>query len=275
MSETEDQSPFGRGFIAATIVIVAILACGGIVLTTALTSDQPAVSGEPGETSAQPTTPTTADPNNSAAAQNPQQPETSPATPTTATQPNANTAAGTATRCGPPDGDQTIPAQHPPTSDGWEVSRRVVVPRSATYGPAKTDPDGFRRCFAHSPTGAVYAAYNVLAALADQTKSVPTARKLMRPGRDTDALLEQLKRESADSASAPTQLAGYRVLDADRDRATIMLALPVESEYMSATITLTWYAGDWRLVPPVGDDPVGAPYSQHRDLDGFVAWSGV
>ena len=39
MSENEDQSPFGRGFIAAAIVIVTILACGGILLVTGLTAD--------------------------------------------------------------------------------------------------------------------------------------------------------------------------------------------------------------------------------------------
>ena len=66
--------------------------------------------------------------------------------------------------------------------DGWEVSRRVVVPRSAAYGPASSDPDGFRRCFAHSPTGAVYAAYNAIAATADQRRSIATVGKLMLPG---------------------------------------------------------------------------------------------
>jgi hypothetical protein len=65
------------------------------------------------------------------------------------------------------------------------------------------------------------------------------------------------------------------VVDASRDRFTVMLALPVQSEYVGVTLTLVWHAGDWRLVPPRPGDPVGAPYSQHRDLDGFVAWSGV
>lgn len=276
MSETEGQSPFGRGFVAASIVIGAVLACGGVLLVTGLsnTSTSGNTSSVVDSGSApQPAGPAGTDPGRGpgAVGQDPGAAEPGPAS-SGATQ---STGSGTANRCGLPDGDQGIPSNRAPAADGWEVSRRVVAPRSSAYGPAKTDPDGFRRCFAHSPTGAVYAAYNVIAALADQTKAVPTAGKLMLPGRDTDALLKQLKTEPAEAGSEPTQLAGYRVVDASRDRATIMLALPVQTEYMSATITLTWYAGDWRLVPPVNGNPVGAPYSQHRDLDGFVAWSGV
>ncbi|MEV8377302.1 hypothetical protein AB0P21_31470 [Kribbella sp. NPDC056861] len=264
MSENEDQSPYGRGFIAAAIVVAAVLACGGLLLltgpksaSTGPTHDSANVDSAPTDRTNSPAS-TTANPNSAAEPQNPAAPSTPAATPTIAPLP-----------------DQSIPSTKPPTPDSWEVSRRVVVPRSTTNGPTTTDPDGYRHGFAHSPTGALYAAYNAIAALADQSRTIPTTRKLMLPGRDTNALIEHLKTEPTNTNSAPTQLAGYRVLDASRDRATIMLALPVESEYMSATLTLAWYAGDWRLVPPTNDNPVGAPYSQHRDLDGFVAWSGV
>ena len=162
-----------------------------------------------------------------------------------------------------------------PSVDGWEVSRRVVVPRSSAYGPGKQDPDGFRRCFAHSPTGAVYAAYNAVAAMADQRKVLTTVGKLMLPGPNTDALLADLRKEPAEEDANPTQLAGYRVLDASADRATVMLAMPVETAFVGATFTLVWSAGDWRVVPPTPGEPVGAPYAQQRDLSGFVAWSGV
>lgn len=260
MPETETQSPFGRAFIAATIVITAVLACAAVLLVTGLTADpgasQAAAPGSaPGDSRSSSSESSSSD--------------------SRSTDSRSGEPAGTANRCGLSDGDQVVPSGAGPAVDGWEVSRRVVVPRSAVYGPGEVDGDGFRRCFAHSPTGAVYAAYNVIAALADQTKAVATARKLLLPGRDTDALIEQLTAEPSNATSEPTQLAGYRVVDASRDRVTIMLALPVESEYMSATITLTWYADDWRLVPPLTGSPVGAPYSQHRDLDGFVAWSGV
>ncbi|WP_350279830.1 hypothetical protein [Kribbella sp. HUAS MG21] len=162
-----------------------------------------------------------------------------------------------------------------PSVDGWEVSRRIVVPRSATYGPVVSDADGFRRCFAHSPTGAVYAAYSAYAAMADQGRVVETARRLMVPGRATDALIRELQADPASSGYSVPQLAGYRVIDAGPDRVSLLLAAPVESAYMSLTLTLVWHDGDWRLQPPAVGEPVGAPFAQHRDLSDFVAWSGV
>jgi len=263
MSENEAQSPFGRSFIAACIVIGAVLLCGAILIISNLTSSDASATSAVRQrpSGALPATPT---------GEEAGQPS-GPATPSSTGQPSKSVGA---TCCNLADGDRTFPSKAPAV-DGWEVSRRVVVPRSSTYGPATTDPDGFRRCFAHSPTGAVYAAYNAIAAVADQRQAIRTARKLMLPGSDTDALIRELSREEPSAESAATQLAGYRFLDASRDRATLMLAIPVESAYMSVTLTLVWHDDDWRLQPPSPGEPVGAPFSQHRDLSGFVPWSGV
>lgn len=260
MAETDDQSPYGRGFIAACIVIGAILLCGGLLIITGLTSSASS-SASP---SAAPRSSTGPAGPGAAGIAEPGGVNTPPAPPGT----------GTASRCGLSAGDQVVPATAPAV-DGWDVSRRVVVPRSAVFGPAKVDPDGFRHCFAQSPSGAVFAAYNAIAALADQRKSVATVGKLMVPGPNTEALLRELRKESPEEDSAPTQLAGYRLLDASKDRATVALAMSVESSFVSATLTLVWHQGDWRVVPPAPGEAVGAPYSQLRDLDGFVAWSGV
>lgn len=266
MSTTEeDQSPFGPGFVAACIVVGAVLLCGVVLLVTGPSSDTAsAAAGKSGSvaSSDNATTPVVGSP----AA--PGRPATPDAASTTG-QPAAG-----ADSCSLPDGDQAMPTKAP-SADGWEVSHRVVVPRSSTYGPGKIDPDGFRRCFAHSPTGALYAAYNAIAAIADQRQAIPTVRKLMLPGADTEVLIRELAHDDPSGGSDATQLAGYRLLDAGHDRATVMLAIPVESAYMSATLTLVWHDGDWRLQPPPPGEPVGAPFAQHRDLSDFVSWSGV
>jgi hypothetical protein len=266
MTETDDQNPYGRGFVAACIVIGAVLLCGGVLIIAGLT-DSASASAPASASAAVATTPVgTPEP-------------VGPATPAPVGTPEpvgqaTPAPAGTTNGCGLPDGDQAVPTTAPAV-DGWEVNRRVVVPRSTAYGPAKVDADGDRRCFAHSPGGAVFAAYSAIAAMADQRRTVATVTKLMLPGPATDALLRELRAESVDEDSDPSQLAGYRVIDASRDRVTIALAMPVESAYVSATLTLVWHDGDWRVVPPQPGEAVGAPYSQHRDLDGFVAWSGV
>ncbi|TCO46068.1 hypothetical protein EV646_10789 [Kribbella antiqua] len=268
MSETEDQSPFGRGFIAACIVIAAVLLCGALLLITGLTTDPTAASASTASSAAD----GSGSVGGSVAGSG--EPSDPAATPSSSGNPSAAGDGARSGGCALPDGDQAIPSKAP-SVDGWDVSRRVVVPRSASYGPAKTDTDGFRRCFAHSPTGAVFAAYSAVAALADQRQAIPTVQKLMVPGPNTQALIRELTKEEPSTDSEASQLAGYRILDADQDRATIMLAVPVESAYMSLTLTLIWHANDWHLQPPPPGEPVGAPYSQHRNLNDFVAWSGV
>lgn len=265
----DEKSPYGRGFIAACIVVAAVLLCGALLLISGPRGTANAAN------SANPVQSTTSvartlDPPDPSSIAQPGSADR-PAVP--ANEPGAGAGSGSG-GCTLPVGDQSIPLK-PPVVDGWDVSRRVVVPRSAAAGPAKTDSDGFRRCFAHSPTGAVFAAYNVVAALADQRQTIPTVRKLMLPGPDTRALIRDLSTEKPSTNATASQLAGYRVLDADQDRATIMLALPVESAYMSITLTLVWHDHDWRLQPPPPGEPVGAPFAQHQDLSNFVRWSGV
>jgi hypothetical protein len=227
MTEPADQNPYGRGFVAACIVIGAVLLCGGVLIIAGLSDSAPAPA---------PAAVAAADATTPAGTPEP----VGPATPSPA---------GTTNGCGLPDGDQAVPTTAPP-ADGWEVNRRVVVPRSTVYGPAKVDADGFRRCFAHSPGGAVFAAYHAIAAMADQRRTVATVTKLMLPGPATEALLRELRAESVDEESDPSQVAGYRVIDASRDRVTMALAMPVESAYVSAILTLVWHDGDWRVVPP-------------------------
>ena len=266
MTDQDQDSPYTRGFFAAAIVIGAVLICGTLLIFT-----NPADAGNGKNSPSTDTASGTTDPGNSVPSVFP--PAAAASTPATspAASPQTSTTANT---CNLPENDQTIPTK-PPQVDGWEVSRRVVVPRSTTYGPTTTDTDGFRRCFAHSPTGAVYAAYNAIAALGDQHQAIPTTKKLMLPGKDTTALLTKLKSENPSDNGPAAQLAGFRILDATQDRVTVVLALPVEEEYMSANLTLVWHDDDWRVVPPKPGDQFGAPFSQHRDLDDFVTWKGL
>ncbi|MGW7683376.1 hypothetical protein ACWGID_21755 [Kribbella sp. NPDC054772] len=263
--DTDHKSPFGPGFIGACIIIGAVLICGLLILIAGSDS-----SGKATASAQQPAAPAAP----AAAAAEPANTPTQPATPAGEVSTPATSSGQPTGACDVPAGDQSIPAQAP-TVDSWEVSRRIVVPRAAAYGPGTTDADGFRRCFAHSPTGAVYAAYSAIAAIADQTKVVPTAKKLMVPGAATDSLIKELGTEGSSSDSSSIQPIGYRVVDAGRERVTVMIAFPVESVYMSATLTLVWYQDDWRVQPPTPGDAVGAPFAQHRDLADFVKWSGI
>ncbi|MEU8226585.1 hypothetical protein [Kribbella sp. NPDC048915] len=256
-NDSDEKSPYGAGFIAACIVIGAVLICGLVIIFAGGDDAKPVSAAEQ-----RPVAAASAEPTNA------------PAVAEGGPVPSASTSTGPGGSCNLPAGDQAVPTTAP-TADGWDVSKRIVVPRSAAYGPGRTDSDGFRHCFAHSPTGAVFAAYSAVAAIADQTHLVPTIKKLMIPGPATDRLIRQVSATTPERDNSTVQIAGYRIIDAGPDRVTVLLATPVESVYMSATLTLVWHHDDWRLQPPMPGAAVGAPYSQHRNLNDFVKWSGI
>ncbi len=239
----DDRTAYGPGFVGSAIVLCAVLLCGVLLVVTRLAGGAPA-------------------PHSAAAAP--------PAAGGTSATPTSGTTTGGPGRCGVPDGDQGVPIA-PPAGAEWVVYRRMVVPGSDAAGPAKVDPDGFRHCWAHSPTGAVFASYNAIAALVESGKLPATVRKLMVPGPDRERLLREPSGESAD----PGQLVGFRIIDASRDRLSVALALRVPNALASVTLALVWYDGDWRVVPPRPGEEFGAPLTQLQDLGGFVRWGGL
>jgi hypothetical protein len=156
------------------------------------------------------------------------------------------------------------------------VYRRVVVPRSERIGPGRIDADGFRHCFAHSATGAVFAAYHAIAAFEDDRTAVATARKLVLPGPDRDRMVGEIQADAGQTSDgSAAQLAGFRIIDASRDRLSVALAMRAGAGYGSATLTLAWFDSDWRVVPPRPGEEYGAPFAQLDDLAGFVVWGGL
>ena len=256
--EDDERGAYGPGFVASAIVLTAVLLCGVLVVVARLAGGAPASAASPA-----PAVGPAAGPDRSG---------------TTAGPPSAAPSRGARTTntrggCRLPDGDQAVPAG-PPAGAEWVVYRRMVVPRSGATGPAVVDADGFRHCCAHSPTGALYAAYNAVAALDDNTAPLPTARKLLLPGPDRDRMLAEIARDGG-SSSNPVQLTGFRIIDASRDRFSVALAMNADGSLASATLALAWYDGDWRVVPPRPGEEFGAPYTQLEDLSGFVQWGGL
>jgi hypothetical protein len=235
---TDGRTEHGPGFVASAILLAAVLLCGVLLVVTSFGDDAP-LPRATGTASL-------------------------PLPPTGGTPPVGSDG------CGPPADDDAVPASAPAGAQ-WVVYRRTVVPQRSEVGPAWTDADGFRHCFAHSPTGAVYAAYNAIASLSDAAVA-QTTRKLLLPGSDRDRLLRE---PPPDEPSDPVRFDGFRIIDAIRDRLTIALAMRVDDALASGTFTLVWYAGDWRVLPPGPGQEFGAPYAELRDLSGFVPWGGV
>jgi hypothetical protein len=235
---------------AAGIVLLAIIACG--LYLFANRGDNPGSAPTPSAPATEPTTTAPTD-----------QPTLTPSG-----------------QCNLPAGNQTIPTT-PIHGAQWSLVYKYAVPSAPAFGPQLRDKDGLRRCFAHSPTGAVYAMYNYFVAMSppndatgEQTFSV--LRRIMTPGPNRDRYIEYLK-TAADTGNSDVsaQLAGFKVLDATANRATILVAGQSGSGYVSSAWTLVWQSGDWKVVAPKPGEFAGDPYTTLPDLTGFVPWRGA
>ncbi|MFG1913073.1 hypothetical protein [Kribbella sp. NPDC048928] len=181
--------------------------------------------------------------------------------------------------CSLPAGSQQVP-NTPIHGASWSLVNQVAVPGADAYGPQVSDSDGLRRCFAHSPVGAVFAVYNHIAAMSipnDSTgaKTFPILRRIMVPGKNLNSYIEWLKTAPDSGDGTGVQLAGFKVLDATADRVTLLVAAQAGAGYASSTWTMVWQGGDWKVEPPQAGEMAGAPFSPLQDLTGFVPWRGA
>lgn len=234
----EEQSPLTKPKFIISAVVVAIIVALGIIL---------AVIPKGGDTPS---------------------PEPSNARPTSGiSQPSATSAASV---CGLPSGNQAKPATEPADTK-WELVGKIAAPTSPKqFGPGKTEPNGLRSCFAHSPTGALYAAANVTV-LSATGKARLVYDQLAVPGPERDALLN--KPEPQQTSGATAQIAGFQIRSYDTDRAVVVIAAKGSNgALVSVPVPLQWHGGDWKVVVPATGSTGGGQIS---DLSGFIPWSGV
>ncbi|MFC5382133.1 hypothetical protein [Aquipuribacter nitratireducens] len=250
MTDTNDEaasSPRRRGFVVAAVFVAALLVAAvvALVLPTA----------DPGQRQ-----PSAAEP---------------PVAGASATATDRGTAGA---ECDLPFSDQTVP-RTTPTDTQWELVGRVAAPTAPeTHGPAVTEP--VRSCFARTPTGALYAAANALAATTLPDGGRVLAEDLAAEGPGRDVALDNLPDSPSTpvDSGAPFQLAGFSFLSWTEDETVIDLAVlgvaDQQGVYAHTPMTLRWERGDWRLVY----SPEGAPFPRVQALPGlagYVPWSGT
>lgn len=180
---------------------------------------------------------------------------------------------GSTSACGLPDGNQSIPTAGPKTN--WELIGRMASPESKRFGPAK-EKAGIHSCFAHNPTGALFAAANYLA----DTENEQVSKDALVDARifaDMNAHLAKSDPDEPGSANSTTQIAAFRIEDFTPDRISVVTVLrategPDAGKFAAITFTLGWQAGDWRLVvPPTGKPPT----TGIGNISGYTPWAGA
>ena len=159
----------------------------------------------------------------------------------------------------------------------WELVGRMATPTDPeTFGPGVTDESGFRSCFAHSPTGALYAAVNIVALGSSTQDEVKVAESLLVPGTGRDAAIKEAQtRKSSTGTSETAQIRGFILRSYSPAEADVDLAIQLQNGALAhSVISLRWMEGDWK-VKPSDDGQVFTGTAQLSDLGGFIAWSGV
>lgn len=249
--DTQRTTPWTRpGFIISAVVI-AFIVIAGIVIAIATHHTTTPTPGTAGPTIATPAPTTTA--SNS----------------------------GTDSVCGLPKGPESA-LTTPPTSTEWKLVGSMAAPSEASVGPGAVS-SGIHTCFAHSSTGALYAAVNLIADLSApnaNTLAIVKARTAKGTGYDAAVSLTQ----SSDPMPGGTdgdpiyQVAGFRYLDYADNRATLEVIVRLTNgsaagSVASVPVTMAWQDGDWkRVVQPDGTIPEGSNLDANAT---YVHWSGA
>lgn len=188
----------------------------------------------------------------------------SPAPATTPARTATTTAAG-AGGCSLPAGSQTVPSASPPAGTQWAQVGSMEAPQApSTLGPGRTQ-GVWNTCFAHSPSGALLAAFNFWAEDTAAASGEVYRRMSVNAPNAAYATHTQL------DDGGPVQFAGYKY--DSYTPTTAMLDIVIqgpEGKLGSVETTMLWTNDDWRYDFP----PQGKPaFEVISDLTGYVPWS--
>ena len=237
----EDERSPGARKIAAAVAIAAIVALGLFLAVSNLLGDDP-----------QPTPP-------AAAAPTPQ---------TTAPSPTSE-----ASVCGLTAVEMTGTVNAAPVTT-WTLVGTTAAPAVEDHGPGTIDADGFRSCYARTPTGALVAAANYAAIGSYAPLRQRFYEEATVPGPGRDVLLSK-PTTGASAGGVRVQIAGFRVLRYDGDQADVDLAFLTSKGAIGAgVVNLQWSGGDWKI-RVAEDGSELSPAVQLPSLAGYIPWAGA
>jgi hypothetical protein len=242
---TTESNPFTKpGFIIAAALVVALIAAAVVIFLL-----------PKGQDTAQPAPGTAAS-----------------AYPATAS-PSATAGAGKSV-CGLPSSTETALGAAPKSK--WELVGKIAAPTDPkTFGPGMTDKDGFRSCFAKSPTGALYAATNILAmgSSGDPVLNRKATDQLLMPGPGRD--IARADSSSKSTSNSTVQFRGFVIKSYSPSAANVDIAFQTDKGLLGhAVLPLQWADGDWKLAIADSGQLINE-IAQLRDLSGFIPWSGA
>lgn len=132
----------------------------------------------------------------------------------------------------------------------WQSTKYSSLPSVAGVGPAVVEADGFRRCFAHSLTGASVAAATYVGQMADPALWEKTLRQSAIPAADMESQIHQMRKAGVNKAGDKVQVVGLTQVVATSERSvTVGLVIVIGDQTGASTLALEWSGTDWRVNP--------------------------
>lgn len=244
-STSDDGSPLTRpGFLMAGVLVLVLVVLGAFIAVRVVRSNNT-------------TTPPAS---------------TGPQSPLATTESTSADAAASVCGLAGSASDGSVTAA--PTA-AWQYEETTAYPTSPEFGPGKTASEGYRYCYQHTPTGALFATANALAqgTSTDVSKIGTWARYFVSDGTGRGKVLDQLNEPRGDSTGIRMTMVGFKVLSYTADAARVDLALQTsgnaQAVYASAVYELAWQDGDWKLN---SDAPTPFNFASIPTIDGYVPW---
>lgn len=176
---------------------------------------------------------------------------------------------GATTGCPTPAVSDTVPTG--PVTAEWNLVDRVALP-SSKAGPHITT--GLRRCYDHSPQGALLAAANISYGLTGSSYKDVYSHQVMSGPNASSAEQDQDSAAKEAPTSQIAQIRGYRFMNYSPERAQIQLLTGTDdTSTQQYTLLVQWSGDDWKIN---ADAPGGYISPQPASMaDGFTQWSGV
>ncbi|HXL95696.1 MAG TPA: hypothetical protein VN969_42795 [Streptosporangiaceae bacterium] len=164
-----------------------------------------------------------------------------------------------------------IPAA-PPSDLVWKNIAGMLVPTSPTAGPTRYQGPVWS-CYAHTPAGAVMAAYDIFAGLiSPDWHTIAESEIVPGPGQQAYITASESQPYQAVPPGDIPQAIGFEVVGYTAQQATIeTLQDGGQNGYQANQLTVAWDDEDWKLV--VTPDGSSGPDPQLvTSTDGFVLW---
>lgn len=246
---SDEGSPLTRpGFLVAGVVVLVIAALGVFLAVQVAGNDD-----------------TTTPPPASTSPQNPSEPAATTSTPV---DPDGSV-------CGLPAGTDTGPLTAGPSA-AWDYEGVTAYPTSPEFGPADTAGRGYRYCFQHSPTGALFATANALALPEAPDERNAWIEYFVSRGPNRTQLLDTFETDpSGDPTGVRLRVVGFKMLAYEGSTARVDVAVEAsgsgETVVGSYVYELIWQEGDWKLN---SEAPTPFNFSTVANTAGYVPWGG-